>query len=269
MAIAIVDYSVLETFVKSVNFPYDHRMNLVKGGIGFDMFDQFIREKVRWIQELEFKRDEHIKIWTSSTIVGGVVPKAHEYHSRSVLVGTENTNPFKMEGSVCHPNFVGTIHSLYQNYIADYKMSADEKVDVQEYIRVMVGKTAADSSLGYGLEVPVETIWNKHYKTDGEARFWLERSAYNPEGVTFEDVEYFYVRELEAAEVPQHFEFNEMLQKYVRIKAKETTTVRDVEFKSAEALDLNNFSEDEDVYIAQQRGFEDNVDMLKLGHQAS
>lgn len=267
MAIAIVPYAEIRAFAEEIGFPFDHRLNLTQGGVGYSAFNGFIRTSVQWIQELEFKKDEHIKIWTSASIVGEV-PKAHEYHSRSVMVGTPNTNPFTMEGSVCHPNFVGSIHALYNDYIADYKNGETDKVAVQEYIRVIIGQKAEDTQLGYGLEIPVEKLWNKHYKTDGISRFWLERSEYKPEEVIFEDVEYFYVRELQPEEVSLYFVLDETSGKFVRIR-QETTTIHDVEFKSAEAIDLNNFSGEEAEYIAKERGFEDNVDMLKLGRLAS
>lgn len=257
MAIAIIPQVELELFAKEVEFPYNHRMNLVEGGMGYAVFDKFIRDNVQWIQELAYDKEKHIKIWTSSTIVGPV-PKAHEYHSRSVMVGTDNTNPFKDSGSVCHANFVGSTYRLSQDYIADYKSSSKGQVAVDGYIRVIIADKASDSYLGYGLNIPVEKIWNKHYRHDGAERFWLERSDYNPDEPIFEDIEYYYVRELSPPEVPLYFTFNEETGKYVRI-CEESSNVRDIEFMSAEALDLNNFTEDESCYIAQEHTNADNV----------
>lgn len=262
MAIAIIPQVELELFAKEIGFPSNHRMNLIEGGEGFKVFDEFIRKNVQWVQELGYDREKHIKIWTSSTIVGSV-PKAHEYHSRSVMVGTENTNPFTDTASVCHANFIGSTVRLAQDWIADYKSGEDGMVAAETYIRVIVGTKSEDSYLGYGLNIPVEKIWNKHYRHDGAERFWLERSDYNPDEPIFEDVEYYYVRELTAPEVPHYWNFNEDTGKYERIR-EEGSTVHDVEFKSAEAIDLNNFSEDEDNYIAKQRGFEDNTDIHKM-----
>lgn len=236
MAIAIIDHDNLQVFIKGIDFPYNHRINLVKGGVGFKMFDEFIRANVRWIQEMEYKKDKHVKLWSSSNIVGNV-PNIHEFYSRSVVTGTEEVNPLTNGLSPALPNYNGSVHLLSLKYIADYKevdLHGTPIVDVEEYIRVIVTENAADSYLSYGLHVPVETLWEFRYE-HRDHNFVVDRKL-------FGDVneEWFYVRDMTPQEIEDNYiKTDTGYQRLTNL----TTEVKDVEI---EPLDITGFAEDDD-----------------------
>lgn len=247
MAIAIVDHDALQIFAKGIEFPFDHRMNLTIGGIGFDSFDKFIRKNIRWIQELDFRKDKHVKLWTSAKITGPV-PKPEDFYSRTVMSGTDDCNRLEpwyeqdahKGNSPAHVNFIGATMALAMKYIADFKLTETGEIDVVEYIRIIVADKAEDTYLGYGLEVPVEKLWNIHYKTDGVSRFWMERSEFDSVQ-PFEDVEHFYVREItNQSEINARFDQNEDGVWYRHID--EVPTVTDVEVPSLVGFEDTNDS---------------------------
>ncbi|ARV76969.1 hypothetical protein PHABIO_338 [Pseudomonas phage Phabio] len=249
MAIAIIHSDALQTFIKGIGFPYDHRMNLDKGGVGFDAFDKFIRANVQWVPELSFDKEKHVKVWGSARVTGPV-PQPEDFYSRSVFTGTEEINQFKPwaqqdahEGnSPAHANFIGATFALSTKYIADFKETADGKVDVSEYIRVLVSEVASESYLGYGILVPVEKLWDIHYKTDGKDRFWVERSEH---GV--DNIEHFYVREVtNQGEINNNFKQDE--EGVWSVKVKEGVRVTDKEVPTA--VDLTGFSDTSDTYTS-------------------
>lgn len=262
MAQAVVLHEELMLLAKEIGFPTGQRMNLIEGGQGYDIFDKWLRKNVQWIQELDFKKDKHIRILTSGSITGPV-PNAHDFYSRSPMVGTEAINPLNdtvLRGVVAnqeksqsptHANYIGATYALSQKYIADYKLTDDNSVDVEAYIRIVLMDKAEDSWFSYGINIPVEKLWEIRYNyVDG--RFVMERAEYG-----IDAQEWFFVRVLTDAEAEQHFEQNRVGAWVLR--AKEGIEILDVEFKSAEALDLNNFSDDESAYIAKETSFIDDA----------
>lgn len=255
MAIAVITQEALIKLAKEIEFPMDHRINLTKGGVGYDLFNRFIKENLLWINELDFDKDLHVKLWGSAKVTGPV-PLPESYYSRSVFTGTTEENPFKQFAetgeSPAHANYIGATFALAQDYIADYVESEDGQVAVVEYIRVIVGTKTTDSFLGYGLEIPVLKLWKQHFLTDGKTRFWVERSAHNAD-LLFEGDEHYYVREQTQAEVDKGYHFNETTQLWVANKHEPSIQVADVAIHSPMELNLNGFSDTEDSYAKSVR----------------
>lgn len=252
MAIAIVKHKELIEYANSIQFPINHRMNLDLGGLGFDVWDKYIRENVEWVNELDYKKGEHVKIWSSSK-VSGPVPQPEDYFSRSII-NNNGGNPIEdyrkspdawAGGSPCHANYISSTFTLSEKYIVDYVEGKDSLVAVEEYIRIHLGEKPEDTYLGYGITIPVERLWTILYMTNGVDRFWVERT-YFPE--IHGNKESFYVREINSTEeIEKHFE--QIEDKWV-LKVKETTTVEDVEQLVAPSFTAGEFADTETVIVS-------------------
>lgn len=242
MSIAIINYGKLVSFVTEIGFPVNHRINLTGDGMGHHLFNDFIRKNVEWIQEIDFRKNSHVKVWGSAKLTGPV-PNAENYYSRSVMSGTEEDNPFKQFNlpgeSPAHANYVGATFALSRKFIADFKETEDGKVDVVDYIRVLIADDAENTYLGYGLEIPVEKLWNIHYVTDDVSRFMVTRTEF---GVV--DGEYFYVREQTPEEVKERYVFNETRRIWEERRNEPSIVVNDIELSAPTTLELNEFSAD-------------------------
>lgn len=245
MAIAILNHSKLILHVKEIGFPIGHRMDLIPGGLGYEVFNKYIQENVEWINHIDFKKDEHIKLWTSAKVVGPV-PSPENYYHRGVIGTFDSTSQwdFKDVENMGHNNYAKTTELLAEDYIVDYVLNEGGDVAVQQYIRVIVTEEAGDSYLGYGLTVPVERLWSVHYRTDGRTRFWVERSEFPvPEG----EIEYYYVREIESPEERERrFDCKDGVW-FLRVKEK--AVVEDVEMPTAPSFTADEFDETENILM--------------------
>lgn len=230
--IAVIEHNVLLEAVNKVGFPLNHRMNLTPGGLGFDLFDKFIKANILLIKPEDFDKNTQIKLWSTSKIIGPV-PSPENYYSRDLL----STDDFE-NGNPCLGNFSMSTNLLGEDYIADY-VDNNGAVAVQEYIRVLISEDAKETYLGYGLEIPVERLWTIHRITDNKGRFWMERSVFPAESLCDEAT---YVRELTQVEIDKHFVQNEEGDWHLR--QTEIVKVEDVP-----TVYLNDFEEKEGTYL--------------------
>lgn len=235
--IAVINHTALIEKVKAIGFPMNHRMNLDLGGLGYKEFHDFIVSHVFLIEESEYKKNEHVRIWSSAKVIGEV-PSPENYYSRGLVTGQDGIDSI-ITGSPCGANFQYSSALLGEDYIADYTTKEDGTVDVGEYLRVLIHEEAKETYLGYGITIPVELLWTIHRVTDNNGRFWMERSVFPP--VSLCD-EVFYVRELSQVEIDKHFIQDEEGNWHIR--QAETTTIQDVE-----AVDLTGFEDTTDQYI--------------------
>lgn len=162
MAVAVINYIDLVELVNKYGFPTHTKVKLAPGGVGYKLFDDFIRANVRWVTQLEVDPLNHVRIIESADHIGEIPdPWATRY--QGYLEGTSEWNSFKpVEGEYTHVNrhaiqmAVSTTSFRYQ---VDYRKVNDGSVATNSFLSVAIFDKAEDSSLSYNSELEVDQLW--------------------------------------------------------------------------------------------------------------
>lgn len=167
MAIAVVDYNDLVKFTDDLGFPKDTKVQLDPGGIGYQYYDKWIRENVKWVAELGVDPTRHIKITESADHVGEI-PEPWEIRCQKYLEGTEESNAFNAIDTTDGKDvFTHVNRQAIQiacstaafRYKIDYRLDDTGAVALDNRLTVAIFKTAEDTSLSYNSDIQVEQLW--------------------------------------------------------------------------------------------------------------
>lgn len=170
MAVAVIDHSALVQFTDDLGFPKYTKVKLAVGGIGHQYFDQFIRDNVKWVSQIEVDPERHVRITESAQLVGEI-PEHWGLRHQQYLEGTDESNSFKALGTDVDGDWIEigshvnrnairiTVGTAELKYKVEYDTDASGAISNINHLAIAVFDTPEDSSLSYTTELVVESIW--------------------------------------------------------------------------------------------------------------
>lgn len=190
MALAVVDYIDLLEFTNELGFPKETKVKLEPQGIGYQHYDKWIRDNVKWVNHLEFDPIKHVRITESAQLVGEI-PDFWENRCQKFLEGTDESNSFK-EITVSNDHSVLThvnrqaiqiaVSTAALRYKIDYMQDDDGVVSTDSFLNVAIFNNPEDTSLSYSSDVKVEQLWTTSTECidqDGKSVYSLFMRAYS------------------------------------------------------------------------------------------
>lgn len=189
MSVAVIDHAELVKFTDDLGFPKYTKVKLCVGGIGHQYYDKFIREHVKWVNQIDVDPDRHVRITESAQLVGEI-PEHWGLRHQQYIEGSDESNTFKSLGIEVDGEWTEVGSHVNRNairiavataelkYKVDYALDDNGAVLNDNHLAVAVFDTAADSSVSYTTELSVETIWTTQVQVLDDDRVILQKRCY-------------------------------------------------------------------------------------------